>query len=283
MLAALKVAWYVRGVIAAFGLVALLDQLKILPEGYLKIVHAFGAYWHHWMKAVTSWLNLHLPVEISPMEGTWILLLSVIVLPFAIGKLIDELNPDDGLRDYVLIAFRVAGLVCVFGAPLFEFDMFSLFEPDGSLRKGLDLFFATAWVASALSVVALMNPFDDPVAPSEVVLAEAINTWAMMLTIGSGGLAFAVSYVFLLGVEEPDRVLVWPQIASVLGWVSFVAGVVWLLSYATAYSMRMWKLAKGYMKAIVYTFTFFVTLEALYLAPIVQDWTGPFFNQIPET
>lgn len=279
----LRLAWYARGVVAAFAIVALLDQLKVFPPDYLKVIHFIGVGWHTWMSGLTEWLNFHLPVHLTPSEGTWLVFVSSMFLPMAVGKILNRLKQPKTLWVWFSrIIVPAVGMVWICVAPLLEPDAWVVLDSNtwaGEPTLGQSLSFSIAYYLSALLIIIhATNPFNDEDATGVISWVRRRYVWLVV-----PGVVYMFGYAFLSAGYSANETT--PEFLRnplylgatyvVLGIFAFWAGLV-LVGYGT----RMWQVARDYSKALVITLTCIATLELIYLAPLVQQWTQPLFDQV---
>jgi hypothetical protein len=114
----LKPVWWLRGILAAWGLLAVADQLGFVAEDWLAVVHAFASRWAIWTSAIAGWINLRLPwsMYISPEEANLIALILLLWAPTALKAawlLFQRGDRGDTARICVLIGALTITLIAL--------------------------------------------------------------------------------------------------------------------------------------------------------------------------
>jgi len=259
--------WKLRGVIAAFGFVGVLDHLEIVRSDVLGILHAVGARWNEWMGWLTNWISLQVPIYLTSLEGT---ALSVYLLLVAPSVVLATVNAARG--DRVQWVGALASCLAMLGSLVllaFPRDTFAI------------PFVAVYWVL--IATMATLN--------SMVTMHRAFHNWPALSAFR--WIMTIATLIFLPLVWYATTAPEFDELASIAAesnsWdlesgASPAFALLMASSVIGVTITALWVFARDYLIWMVVTLTFLLTLEVIYLAPIVQKWMKPavdFINPEP--
>lgn len=235
------VVWWLRGIIAAWAIVGIVDQLGIGSDLLLRVVHAIGARWNIIAETVSGWINIALPfdLQLTASEVTISTINAAIVLPLgatAVWSLVDTTRKAS--RPLLAGALGIAGACALLFLGLSPFLPGELIE-DPTLA---------GWFSGAISTVVALAVF-------QAILHHAGAPALKFAVLGAGFLGMAISTFFDVG----------PWIVPL-----YLFGIL----------TPLWIVARSYTKALIISLTFVATLEALYLAPGLREVLQPIVDAI---
>lgn len=236
----LKPVWWLRGVLGAWSLVALIDQLGLVREDWLRVVHALASRWSQWFEVLTGWANVRLPwgLHISVEEATLLSLLSVLGFPIVASVARRNWNSKLYIAASSLV-LAAAGAVAVLFAP----ESFN--APTG---------FGMALSPSAALIVLYVAIFWS--------ITEVGFRWVPLLLMMASVTLF-LALAFFGGSET----------ASLQTWIVFLAP-------PFAALVTLWDLNRAYVKALLVALSFVLMLEVLYWMPAVNELIRPLVQWI---
>lgn len=244
--ARLKPLWHMRGIIAAFSLVGIADQMGLVRQDWLRLVHALGARWNAMMQVVADFFSWHLPVSLTVGEANAITALSLLVVPTMVSSVIQFRRK--GGSDFGMVVCYAALLLFLVALPLTPIDL--------TARRLAFLVWVFGHLSVLMAVLALR--------PTGLKMTSAERLLVLILAVASVGLPWFVAF---MGPSSDD--LLEPTLIVVTSAPIFLVLIGLLYAYARPFL--------GWLLASV---AFMLTLEAIYLAPIVQDWAKPIVEAI---
>jgi hypothetical protein len=103
----IKPLWWVRGIVGALGLIALLDQLGWVREDWLKLVHVIATRWDQVVSILVGYVTAILPwgMEVTSAEAHFLTVVFALTVPATIPSALILLRPPRRRWHEVLLAF----------------------------------------------------------------------------------------------------------------------------------------------------------------------------------